>query len=140
MVFVKGEFDEVGDYLRTLEIKQPATKLQPAVSIAPAPPSGIIKRSDSSSLEGLQKISLDDLSRYKAAINQTNRVGWQHYFPFMYFLGLNSNSEFLIEEDSGSVCVYRLRRRGESTTPRATAALQWPMVQSAQIWPSSRVR
>lgn len=108
LVFVKGELDEMGDYLRSLEIKPPQDKPQPTTArLAPS-------RNDSGALAGLVKINLNDLPRYKTAINMTRQTCWQSYFPFLFFHGQKSNSEFLIEEDCGSLCVYRLRRQRES--------------------------
>jgi len=38
---------------------------------------------DATALAGLRLITLADLPAYKAAINQTRRQGWLHYFAFM---------------------------------------------------------
>ncbi len=63
---------------------------------------------DESALSGLRSISLDDLTLYKAALNQSKRICWQHYFPFLYLFSRKDHSEFLISEEGGSVCIYWL--------------------------------
>ncbi len=67
---------------------------------------------DESALFGLRSISLDDLTHYKAALNQSQRVCWQHFFPFLYLFSRRDHSEFLISEESGSVCIYWLSQEG----------------------------
>lgn len=117
LLFVKGEVDEVGDYLRTLEVKSDPTApiparpqtIQPITAIKPN------VQTDASALSGLTLLDRHDLPRYKAAINQTRQTVWQSYFPFLYFLGQNSNTTFMIEEDTGSICIYRLRQQGETS-------------------------
>lgn len=60
-------------------------------------------------LAGLRMLDLADLGRYRAAIDGTARVCWQHYFPFLYFYyGVDSREQLLIEEIAGSVCIYRI--------------------------------
>lgn len=116
LLFVKGEVDELGVFLRTRELAPVA--LQPIsspVSTTPATSASREPDVDNSVLAGLMPIELADLSRYRAAIDQTQRTVWQHYFPFLYLLDRSSASEKIwIDEDSGSICVYRLReRKGE---------------------------
>lgn len=71
---------------------------------------------DSGALSGLEQCSRHDLPRYKAAINQTRRICWQSYYPFLYFQGQQRSNQFLIGEDAGSICIYRLRFEGDSST------------------------
>lgn len=115
LLFVKGEVDEVGDYLRTLEIEAGPTVQMPVRprTTSPIPAAKPAIQTDAGALSGLTPISRYDLPRYKAAINQTKQTVWQSYFPFLYFMGQNSNTAFLTEEDTGSICIYRLRRQGE---------------------------
>lgn len=63
---------------------------------------------DESVLSGLRSLSLGDLATYKAAINQSQRICWQHYFPFLFLFSRKDHSEFLIAEEGGSVCIYWL--------------------------------
>lgn len=63
---------------------------------------------DENALSGLRSLSLDDLARYKAAVNQSRRTCWQHYFPFLFLFSRKDHSEFLISEEGGSVCIYWL--------------------------------
>jgi hypothetical protein len=65
---------------------------------------------DESALSGLRSLSLDDLTHYKAAVNQSRRVCWQHYFPFLFLFSRKDHNEFLISEESGSVCIYWLNQ------------------------------
>jgi hypothetical protein len=65
---------------------------------------------DESALSGLRSISLDDLTQYKAALNQSKRICWQHYFPFLLLFSRKGHNEFLISEEGGSVCIYWLRQ------------------------------
>jgi len=117
LLFVKGEVDEVGDYLRTLEVKSSPRAPMPArpqtIQLITAVKPTV--QTDASALSGLTLLDQHDLARYKAAINQTRQTVWQSYFPFLYFLGQNSNTTFMIGEDSGSICLYRLRRQGDKS-------------------------
>jgi len=105
LLFVKGELDELGDYLRAKEI---ATKAAPrGVQAARAAP----PHEDESALASLHRIDIDDLPRYRAAIDESERITWQHYFPFQYLYDRAAKRDrILIGEDAGSLCVYRLRR------------------------------
>lgn len=71
---------------------------------------------DESVLSGLRSLSLGDLPVYKAAINQSQRICWQHYFPFLFLASREGHNEFLVSEDRGSLCVYWLRQ--EEAGPR----------------------
>jgi UDP-N-acetylmuramoyl-tripeptide--D-alanyl-D-alanine ligase len=104
LLFVKGELDELGEHLRRFEVDAAAAP-SPAPAVSPPP-------TDLSALAGLRPLSLDDLPRYRAAIDQTRRTVWQHYFPFIYLLGQSRGSQFLVEEDAGSFCLYYLRQKG----------------------------
>ena len=69
---------------------------------------------DATALAGLRLITLADLPAYKAAINQTRRQGWLHYFAFMLLVsqgGVHKSSRetYWIGDDAGSLCVYMLR-------------------------------
>lgn len=62
-------------------------------------------------LSGLRRLELADLNIYKNAINQTARMCWQQYFPFLYFYYVvNGNDNLLISEVDGSVCIFLLKR------------------------------
>ncbi|GAB4212744.1 MAG: hypothetical protein Fur007_05580 [Rhodoferax sp.] len=131
LLFVKGEVDELGDYLRSLEIATGAPHAQsvavkalasvtpPASSAAPA--SGDRARiaaagmGDATQLADLQPLSIDHLSRYRAAIDETQRTTWQHYFPFMLFLSQSGAPQLLVGEDGESLCIYRLQKRGQGS-------------------------
>lgn len=65
-------------------------------------------------LSGLRRISRDDLVNYRQALDQTSRICWQQYFPFLYFYyGMSETQDLLIGEIDGSICTFRLDRRGE---------------------------
>jgi len=65
-------------------------------------------------LSGLRRLELNDLQIYKSAINQTNRICWQQYFPFLYFFYVvNGSEDLLISEVDGSVCIYNLKFEGK---------------------------
>ena len=58
-------------------------------------------------LSGLRRLDLCDLQTYKNALSQTNRLCWQQYFPFLYFLYVvNSRDELFIYEEDGSICIF----------------------------------
>lgn len=60
-------------------------------------------------LSGLRRLGLEDIHAYKAALNQTTRICWQQFFPFLYFFyAINCDEEMLIAEIDGSVCLFRL--------------------------------
>lgn len=71
---------------------------------------------DDNALSGLRSLSLDDLARYKAVLNESRRICWQHYFPFLLLFSRKDHSEFLIAEESGSICIYWLSQ--EKTGPK----------------------
>jgi len=69
---------------------------------------------DPTALAGLRRISLADLPAYKAAINQTQRKGWLHFFAFMLLVSQggvhkSSSETYWLGDDEGSLCVYILR-------------------------------
>lgn len=109
LLFVKGEVDELGEHLRTREIEAHPPPAEPPPSPRPTAP----QAADASALSGMRPLDLGDLPRYRAAIDQTRRTVWQHYFPFIYLLGQSPGSRFLIDEDSGSICIYYLRQKKE---------------------------
>jgi hypothetical protein len=60
-------------------------------------------------LSGLRRLELGDLQTYKKALNQSNRICWQQYFPFLYFrYVLSRKDNLLISEMDGSVCIFLL--------------------------------
>ena len=71
---------------------------------------------DQSALAGLRVFRSMTLTRYKSAVNQSKRICWQHYFPLLILASRKGNNEYLISEESGSVCIYWLRQ--EKAGPR----------------------
>lgn len=107
LLFIKGEVDELGKALRSRQrLGQPPPPLSSVTGREVAPARGT---DVSSVLGGLSRLELSDLGRYRQAIDQTQRTTWQHYFPFIYLLGQSGHTQFLVEEDSGSFCIYRLQ-------------------------------
>jgi UDP-N-acetylmuramyl pentapeptide synthase/poly-gamma-glutamate capsule biosynthesis protein CapA/YwtB (metallophosphatase superfamily) len=107
LLFVKGEIDELGQYLQAHEIPS-------ATPVAQASTERRIvttRLQDDSALSDLRPLTLEDLPRYRAAIDRTQRTTCQHYFPFFYFLGQTIGHRFLIGEDAGSLCLYYLREK-----------------------------
>lgn len=72
-------------------------------------------RTLSDSLIGLEQCSRHDLARYRAAIDETKRVCWQSYYPFLYFQGQHHSNKLLIGEDAGSICIFRQHFSGGSS-------------------------
>ena len=109
LLFIKGEVDELGEHLRSKELPSgvPLPTYAVVKPTAPKPATSV----DSSVLTGLRQLQLSDLALYRAAIDQTQRTTWQHYFPFIYLLGQSGGHRFLVEEDSGSFCIYLLREK-----------------------------
>lgn len=65
-------------------------------------------------LEGLRRVALEDIQTYKRGLDQTTRICWQQFFPFLYFYYcMNGTEDLLIEEIDGSVCVFRLDHKSE---------------------------
>ncbi len=126
LLFVKGEVDELGDYLRGKQAAAPAAAR--AADPAPPPPAVPLLQRDTTALAGLRPLTLDDLPRYRAAIDATQRTTWQHYFPFIYFLGQTKGNQFLVGEDSGSFCLYHLRKK-QGEDQLALFLLPMPMQQ-----------
>jgi hypothetical protein len=62
-------------------------------------------------LSGLRPIAIGDLKNYKPALEQDKRIGWQHFFPFMYCHS-QATRQLFIEEVDGSICIYLLLREG----------------------------
>lgn len=66
-------------------------------------------------LAGLRPFTLADLPAYKRALDTGGRICWQQYFPFLYFYyAMNGAEDLLLEEVDGSLCVYRLKHRGQT--------------------------
>lgn len=110
LLFIKGEVDELGQYLQARQIPVAAPRTEPAPAIL-LPPS---HTEDASALSGLRPLALTDLPLYRSAIDQTQRTVWQHYFPFIYLLGQSHGNQFLVEEDAGSLCLYYLREKKDT--------------------------
>lgn len=107
LLFIKGEVDELGQYLQARQVPVAAPRMEPPPAILSAPS----RKEDASALSGLRPLALADLPLYRAAIDQTRRTVWQHYFPFIYLLGQSRGNQFLVEEDAGSLCLYYLREK-----------------------------
>jgi len=120
LLFVKGEVDELGLALQARQLADDAsaatppkaTAATPAVALPkPAALTTSVQKPDVSALAGLRTLQLADITRYRAAIDQTQRTVWQHYFPFIYLLSQSPGYKFLVEEDAGSFCIYMLREK-----------------------------
>lgn len=73
---------------------------------------------------------MTDLPRYKTALAQTQRLSWHHYFVFLYFFGQRPDIRFLLEQDQGSLCVYRLR---QNRSGQDLSLFMLPMPWKAQV-------
>jgi UDP-N-acetylmuramyl pentapeptide synthase len=120
LLFIKGEVDELGEYLRAKQLPAdrghgaPATSGSPPTIQVRSPPTSVLpavpsQGPDLSVLQGLRALDLSDLPRYRRAIDATQRTTWQHYFALIYLLGRSPGYRFLVEEDAGSFCLYLLR-------------------------------
>ena len=82
-------------------------------------------------LEGLRTLEASDLARYTQAVEAGKQLGWGYYFPYLMSRHRTGKSAALVEEDSGSICVYLWRKRGSkpkldllvAPTPMNTGAL-----------------
>lgn len=66
----------------------------------------------SGALGGLRILGLDDLDRYKAAVEAGQQTGWGYYFPYLLSQNRPGRSAMLVTEDGGSMCVFRWRLSG----------------------------
>src|SRR5687767_1510725 len=58
-------------------------------------------------LAGLQVVSVEDRTRYRAAVQQAAPMGWGYYFPYLLIQNKPGRSAILIGEESGSLCLFR---------------------------------
>ena len=64
---------------------------------------------DESALSGLRSISLDDSVQYKDALNRASVFAGSTIFLYLFLSSRKGDNEFLISEESGSICIYWLR-------------------------------
>ena len=62
-------------------------------------------------LAGLKVVDLDDLDRYKTAVEAGKQKGWGYYFPNLLAQNRPGRSAMLLIEDEGSICVFRWQLR-----------------------------
>lgn len=82
-------------------------------------------------LDGLRPLASGDLARYTQAVEAGQQLGWTYYFPYLMSRHRPGKSAALVEEDSGSFCVYLWRLRNKkpkldllfAPTPMNTGAL-----------------
>jgi len=60
-------------------------------------------------LAGLKVAHIDDLDRYKAAVERGRQTGWGYYFPYLLSVNRPDRSATLMSEEEGSICVFRWR-------------------------------
>lgn len=114
LLFIKGEVDELGEHLRAKEL--PTDAPVPVYTAATPSPPLPAQTVDTSALAGLRPLQLSDLPLYRAAIDQTQRTTCQHFFALPFLLGQSAGQQFLVEEDAGSYCIYRLLGNGANKT------------------------
>jgi hypothetical protein len=61
---------------------------------------------------GLRIAQPDDRDRYKAAVEAGKQMGWGYYFPYLLAHDKPGRQAMLLDEDGGSVCVYRWQTDG----------------------------
>jgi hypothetical protein len=72
-------------------------------------------------LAGLKVLTVEDRTRYRAAVQAGGQMGWGYYFPYLLVQYKPGQSAMLIAEDSGSLCVFRWKlKSGSAGTPRPT--------------------
>ena len=64
-------------------------------------------------LEGLKSLSAEDQSLYLSAMEDGQQTGFGYSFAGLLAYARPGNSDLLLEEDSGSVCIYRLNNTDE---------------------------
>lgn len=84
----------------------------------PQPPNAMpehpMENEPADALAGLRRLTPEDLAIYRQGLDQTRRICWQQFFPFLYFhYGTSKSEDLLIEEREGSVCLFKLDRRDE---------------------------
>lgn len=68
------------------------------------------------SLEGLKVMDVDDLTRYKAAVDAGQQMGWKKYFPYLLSCHREGKRAVLLVEDEGSKYIFNF---GELVMPIA---------------------
>jgi hypothetical protein len=63
----------------------------------------------SGALTGLKVADIDDLDRYKAAVERGGQTGWGYFFPYLLSKNRPLRSATLLTEEGGSLCVFRWR-------------------------------
>ena len=58
-------------------------------------------------LAGLEVVSIQDRTRYRAAVAQAAPMGWGYYFPYLLIQNKPGHSAILIGQESGSLCLFR---------------------------------
>jgi hypothetical protein len=89
-------------------------------------------QTDSSVLDGLKRASIDDYADYSTALESSRPKGSSYYLPGLLAYQRPGRREILIEEDEGSICIYRWEsKQGRSRldvylapTPMNSAVLQ----------------
>ena len=54
----------------------------------------------------MKALEVDDLARYKAAVEAGQQMGWGYYFPYLLSRHRAGRSAVLLAEDEGSMCVF----------------------------------
>jgi len=98
--------------------------------VAPSLPAPVASAPDLSVLADLQPLALHHLPSYHAAMEQSRRSVWQHYFAFIYLLGQTPGHRFLLGEDAGSLCLYLLREKKDE---RSLSLFALPMPMQAEV-------
>ena len=62
-------------------------------------------------LAGLKVVAIEDLDRYKAAVEAGGQMGWGYYFPNLLAQNRPGRSAMLWTVDAGSLCVFRWQAR-----------------------------
>ena len=69
------------------------------------------------SLDGLKRLEIGDLPRYKRAVADGEQIGFGYYFPYLLSRYRTKRSVVLLSEEDGSVCVF-LWRHPRLSEPR----------------------
>lgn len=69
-------------------------------------------------LRGLRTINPSDIELFKRYVEKDNRMGWVHYFPFLYFWSLSSSREILMDKKEESISLFLLDKLNRSKYPR----------------------
>lgn len=114
LLFIKGELDEVGEYLRRLE-KPLVAQAAPALTPSPQPPKtsaptqSVPPTPDATIFSDWHPLTPSDAARVRAAFAEAARTTWTHYFPFLALLHASRLLQLWVVEDTGSLCIFRLR-------------------------------